>query len=261
MTEEPFVLYEAAQGVATLTMNRPQSRNSLSLPMLKALMAALSRASEDATARVVVIAGAGPAFCAGHDLREMRDQDFDRTYAVELFGLCGDAMQAIVRMTKPVIARVHGIATAAGCQLVASCDLAVAEEGARFATPGVNIGLFCSTPMVALTRAVAPKHALQLLLTGEMVDAATALRIGLINEIVPAAALADRVAALARSLAAKSPKTLAMGKAACQAQAEMPLAAAYAFTREVMADNLQTADAREGISAFLEKRQPTWTGR
>ncbi len=260
MTEEPFVLTETAHGVATLTMNRPQSRNSLSLPMLKALMAALSRVADDADARVVVVAGAGPAFCAGHDLREMREKGFDRAYAVELFGLCGDVMQAIVRMQKPVVARVHGIATAAGCQLAASCDLAVAAEGSRFATPGVNIGLFCSTPMVALTRAVAPKHALQLLLTGEMIDADAAFRIGLINEIVPADKLTERVDALARGLAAKSPKTLAIGKAAFQSQAEMTLADAYAFTREVMADNLQTADAKEGIAAFLEKRQPTWTG-
>jgi enoyl-CoA hydratase/carnithine racemase len=190
----------------------------------------------------------------------MREKEFDRAYALDLFGLCGEVMQTIVRMKKPVIARVHGIATAAGCQLVASCDLAVAAEGSRFATPGVNIGLFCSTPMVALTRAVAPKHALHLLLTGEMIDTDAAFRIGLINEIVPAGELAARVDALARSLAEKSPKTLAIGKAAFQSQAEMPLSAAYAFTRDVMADNLQTADAKEGISAFLEKRRPTWTG-
>ena len=261
MTEEPFVLCDVARGVATLTMNRSQSRNSLSLPMLKALMQALTGVAEDAAVRVVVIAGAGPAFCAGHDLREMRAEDFARPYARELFGLCGAVMQVIVRMKKPVIARVHGIATAAGCQLVASCDLAVTAEGSRFATPGVNIGLFCSTPMVALSRAVTPKHEMQLLLTGEMVDAATALRIGLINEIVPEAELVARVASLAGKLVKKSPLTLAMGKAAFQCQAELPLDAAYAFTCEVMADNLEAVDAREGISALLEKRQPVWTGR
>jgi len=261
MTEEPYVLRDDAAGVATLTLNRAKSCNSLGLPMLTALKAALDAVAADDAARVVVIGGAGRSFCAGHDLREMREKDFDRVYAHDLFSLCGDVMQAIVRMKKPVIARVHGVATAAGCQLVASCDMAIAAEGSRFATPGVNIGLFCSTPMVALTRAVAPKHALQLLLTGEMIDASTALRIGLINEVVPETALDERIESLTRKLTEKSPLTLGMGKAAFQAQRDLPLAEAYAYTVGVMTENLQAEDAHEGISAFLEKRPPVWTGR
>ncbi|MGE4527342.1 MAG: enoyl-CoA hydratase [Rhodospirillaceae bacterium] len=261
MTEEPYVLRDDAAGVATLTLNRAQSRNSLGLPMLTALKEALDGVAVDPAARVVVIGGAGPAFCAGHDLREMSTELFDAVYAHKLFTLCGDVMQAIVRMKKPVIARVHGVATAAGCQLVASCDLAVAAEGSRFATPGVNIGLFCTTPMVALTRAIAPKHALQLLLTGDLIDAPTALRIGLINEIVPETELDSRIDALARKLASKSPVTLAMGKSAFQAQRDLPLTEAYAYAAGVMTENLQTMDAQEGICAFLQKRTPEWTGR
>lgn len=260
MTEDPYVLKEIADGIATLTLNRPQARNALSLPMLEAIAAALDAVATDANARVVVIKGAGPAFCAGHDLKEMRAESFDRAYAARLFGLCGEVMAQIVTLAKPVIAQVHGIATAAGCQLVASADLAIAAAGSRFATPGVNIGLFCSTPMVALTRAVLPKHALHMLLTGDAIDAETALRIGLINEIAPPESLDARVAALAAQLAQKSPRTLAIGKQAFQRQADLPLAEAYAYTARVMTENLQTHDAREGIAAFIDKRHPEWTG-
>lgn len=260
MTEDPYVRIETADGIATLTLNRPQARNALSLPMLQALEAALDTVAADSAARVVVIRGAGPGFCAGHDLKEMRGESFDRAYAFRLFGLCGDVMRQVVALEKPVIAQVHGIATAAGCQLVASCDLAIATTDSRFATPGVNIGLFCSTPMVALTRAVAPKHALQMLLTGDLIDAETALRIGLVNELAAPEDLAAKVHALAAKLAEKSPLTLAMGKRAFQRQVDLPLAEAYAYTRDVMVENLQAHDAQEGIGAFIDKRHPEWTG-
>ncbi len=261
MTDSPLLLREDDAGVATLTLNRPQARNALSQGMLDVLGTALAALALDPTVHVVVIAGAGPAFCAGHDLKELRAANYDRRYTEPLFAKCAEVMQAIVRLPKPVIARVHGIATAAGCQLVASCDLAVATDDARFATPGVNIGLFCSTQMVALSRNVAPKHAMQMLLTGDMIDAPTALRFGLVNELVPADQLVARTAALARRIAAKSPLTLAIGKEAFYQQAELPLDEAYAHTRQVMVQNLDAADAREGIDAFIDKRPPVWCGR
>jgi enoyl-CoA hydratase/carnithine racemase len=260
MSDTPFLLRTDDAGVTTLTLDRPQSRNSLSLGMLRALREALSGIAADEAARVVIIAGSGPAFCAGHDLRELRDSRYDPGYIDALFAACAEVMQAIVHLPKPVIARVHGVATAAGAQLVASADLAFAAEDARFATPGVNIGLFCSTPMVALSRNVAPKHAMQMLLTGDLIDAAAALRIGLVNELAPLAELEARTLACARKLAAKSPLTLAMGKEAFYRQAELPLAEAYDYTRGVMAENLRAQDAREGISAFLDKRPPVWLG-
>lgn len=261
MTESPLLLREDGDGVATLTLNRPQARNALSQSMLEALSATLAALAADESVRVVVIAGAGPAFCAGHDLKELRTAGYERGYTEALFAKCAEVMTAIVRLPKPVIARVHGIATAAGCQLVASCDLAVAAEDARFATPGVNIGLFCSTPMVALSRTIAPKQAMQMLLTGDLIDAVTALRFGLVNELAPADLLETRTAALARQIAAKSPLTLAIGKEAFYRQAELPLDAAYAYTREVMVRNLAATDAREGIDAFIDKRPPVWCGR
>ena len=260
MSDTPFLLRTDDAGVTTLTLDRPQSRNSLSLGMLRALREALSGIAADEAARVVIIAGSGPAFCAGHDLRELRDSRYDPGYIDALFAACAEVMQAIVHLPKPVIARVHGVATAAGAQLVASADLAFAAEDARFATPGVNIGLFCSTPMVALSRNVAPKHAMQMLLTGDLIDAAAALRIGLVNELAPLAELEARTLACARKLAAKSPLTLAMGKEAFYRQAELPLAEAYDYTRGVMAENLRAQDAREGLSAFLDKRPPVWLG-
>jgi enoyl-CoA hydratase/carnithine racemase len=258
---EPLYLRHDADGVATLTLNRPQARNALSQGMLRALLEAFAAIAADDSVRVVILAGAGPAFCAGHDLKELRGADYARDYTEALFGDCAELMQAIVKLPKPVIARVHGIATAAGAQLVASCDLAVAADDARFATPGVNIGLFCSTPMVALSRNVAPKHALQMLLTGDLIDAQAALRFGLVNELVPAAELEERTLALARRIASKSPLTLAIGKEAFYRQAELPLAEAYAYTRDVMVANLAARDAQEGINAFIDKRVPTWCGQ
>ena len=257
---EPILLRHDAAGVATLTLNRPQARNALSMALMAELLAALDALAKDETAKVVVLAGAGPAFCAGHDLKELRagaDRDVHRA----VFRRCSELMLAITRLPKPVIARVHGIATAAGCQLVATCDLAVAAEDARFATPGVNIGLFCSTPMVALSRAVGRKPAMEMLLTGEAVGAARAAEIGLVNRVVPAGRLDQAVAELAATIAAKSPLVLAIGKEAFYEQIDLALADAYAYAGEVMATNMMARDAGEGIDAFLEKRRPVWRGR
>ncbi|MCW3474299.1 enoyl-CoA hydratase [Limobrevibacterium gyesilva] len=256
---EPLLLRADRDGVAWLTLNRPQARNALSVGLMAALDDALAALADDPSVRVVVIAGAGPAFCAGHDLRELRANPGAEAYAA-LFAQCSALMLRIVRLPKPVIARVHGVATAAGCQLVASCDLAVAADTARFATPGVNIGLFCSTPMVALSRAVGRKPAMEMLLTGELIDAARAREIGLVNRVVPEAGLDGAVAELAGRIAAKSPLTLAIGKEAFYRQAEMELAAAYRYASEVMTRNMLTRDAGEGIDAFLAKRAPSWTG-
>jgi enoyl-CoA hydratase/carnithine racemase len=244
-------------GIAHLTLNRPAARNALSLALMADLVAELDAIEADETVRVVVIGGTGPAFCAGHDLREMREDDREAAHAA-LFAACSRLMLRITTLRCPVIARVHGIATAAGCQLVATCDLTVAAETAQFATPGVNIGLFCSTPMVALTRAVGRKAAMEMLLTGELADAAEARRIGLVNRVVPDAALDDAVQALAAAIASKSRHTVAIGKQAFYRQAEMDLADAYAFTAEVMTRNMGIADAAEGIDAFLAKRKPVW---
>ena len=256
----PILLEERDRGVLRLTLNRPQARNALSAALMSALIEALGRAATDPQTRVVVIAGAGPAFCAGHDLREMRTDQRRETYE-RLFAQCSELMLAIVRLPKPVIAEVHGVATAAGCQLVATCDLAVAAEDARFATPGVNIGLFCSTPMVALTRAVGRKAAMEMLLTGALIDAERAQAIGLINRVVPREALRDAVDALAREIAGKSALTVAIGKEAFYRQAELDLAAAYRYAAEVMTTNMLARDAGEGIDAFLAKRVPVWHDR
>ncbi|WP_265942819.1 enoyl-CoA hydratase [Dechloromonas sp. A34] len=261
MSDTPLVLRHDDHGVTTLTLNRPAARNALSQGMLRALHDAFADIASDDSVRVVILAGAGPAFCTGHDLKEIRAAEYSRDYTEALFSDCAELMQAIVDLPKVVIARIHGIATAAGAQLVASADLAVAADDSRFATPGVNIGLFCSTPMVALSRNVAPKHALQMLLTGDLIDAATALRFGLVNELVPAAELESATLALARRIAAKSPLTLAIGKEAFYRQAELPLAEAYAYTRDVMVANLEARDAQEGINAFIDKRHPVWCGR
>jgi enoyl-CoA hydratase/carnithine racemase len=261
MADQPLVLREDDAGVTTLTLNRPEARNALSLDMLRALRSSLAALEANATVKVVVLAGAGPAFCAGHDLKELRAQDYGRAYTEALFLECGEVMKAIVRLPKPVIARVHGVATAAGCQLVATCDLAVAAEDARFATPGVNIGLFCSTPMVALSRNVGAKHAMRMLLTGDLIDARTAIRIGLVNDVVPLSELHEHTGALARGIASKSPLTLAIGKEAFYRQAPLTLAEAYDYTRQVMVRNLESKDAQEGIGSFIEKRTPVWSGR
>ncbi len=253
----PVLLEALDDGVLRLTLNRPAARNALSMALMGALRRALDDAASDRECRIVVIAGAGPAFCAGHDLRELRSDPSREAYE-RVFAECSAMMQQIVALPKPVIAEVHGIATAAGCQLVATCDLAVAAEDARFATPGVNIGLFCSTPMVALSRAVGRKPAMEMLLTGELIDAATAKAIGLVNRVVPAAELSAATLALARQIAAKSAFTLAIGKEAFYRQAEMGLAEAYRCAGEVMTRNMLARDAGEGIDAFLAKRPPVW---
>jgi enoyl-CoA hydratase/carnithine racemase len=243
---------------ARITLNRPEKRNALSLALMEELISALEETAADPEVRAIVIEGAGTAFSAGHDLGEMigREAEFyDR-----LFDVCTVLMETIHRVPKPVIAKVHGIATAAGCQLVASCDLAVAAEATRFATPGVKIGLFCSTPMVPLSRAVGRKRALELLLTGEPIDAATARDWGLVNRVVPADLLEDAVSALVERIAASSPLTVRIGKEAFYEQVELDEHGAYELTRRVMAANAQAGDAQEGIGAFLEKRPPTWSG-
>jgi enoyl-CoA hydratase/carnithine racemase len=248
------------EGVATLTLNRAAARNALSIGLMTALEAEFAKLASDASIKAVVIAGAGPAFCAGHDLKEIRANPGRANYEA-LFEQCSRLMTAIVRSPKPVIARVHGIATAAGCQLVASCDLAVAAADARFATPGVNIGLFCSTPMVALSRAVGRKAAMEMLLTGDLISAEQAKAFGLINRIVPAAELETATHALAAQIAAKSPLTLKIGKEAFYRQAEMGLDQAYAYASRTMTENMLARDAEEGIDAFIAKRKPVWEGR
>ena len=256
----PILLEENNGGVLRLTLNRPEARNALSVGLMSALTEVLCGAAQDPQVRVVIIAGAGPAFCAGHDLREIRSDQRRETYE-RIFAQCSELMLRIVRLPKPVIAEVHGVATAAGCQLVATCDLAVAAENARFATPGVNIGLFCSTPMVALTRAVGRKAAMEMLLTGELVDAATARAIGLVNRVVARERLREAVDDLAGKIAGKSAMTLAIGKEAFYRQAELDLAAAYRYATEVMTTNMLAHDAGEGIDAFLAKRAPVWHDR
>lgn len=248
------------EGVATLTLSRPDAYNSLSLELMQHLHAELDRIADDAGVRCVVLRGAGRGFCAGHDLKQMLGEGEEAYYRCT-FETCSRLMQRVVSLPVPVIAQVHGIATAAGCQLVASADLAVAADSARFATPGVNIGLFCSTPMVALSRAVQPKHAMELLLTGDLVDAQRACDMGLINQLVPEDELDPAVAALAAKIAAKSRKALQIGKQAFYRQREMPLADAYAFCSEVMVGNMLTDDAQEGIDAFINKRKPEWRHR
>lgn len=244
-------------GVATLTMERPQARNALSMELMNAMIGALEAVSQDAAIKCVILRGAGPAFCAGHDLKEMRANP-GRAFLQQTFETCARLMLAITRLRQPVIAEVHGIATAAGCQLVATCDLAVCAADSRFATPGVNIGLFCSTPMVALTRAVGRKTAMKMLLTGDMIDAAEAIRHGLVNQAVPSPNLHETVTALAAQIAAKSGRVLAIGKDAFHRQIEMNLDDAYRYTGQVMTENMMLKDAAEGIDAFLEKRAPTW---
>jgi enoyl-CoA hydratase/carnithine racemase len=254
-----ILLRHDGDNIATLTLNRPAARNALSTALMEALDAALETIAGDPTIHAVILAANGPAFCAGHDLREIRANPSRAAYEA-VFALCSRLMQRIVHLPKPVIAQVHGIATAAGCQLVASADLAVAADTARFATPGVNIGLFCSTPMVALSRAVGRKAAMEMLLTGDLIPADRAQQLGLINRVVPEADLPAASRALATQIATKSPLTVAIGKEAFYRQAEMPLAAAYDYASEVMTRNMLARDAAEGIDAFLSKREPQWTG-
>lgn len=260
-----ILLREDRDNIAVLTLNRPAARNSLSEDVIRALSAALDSIAQDSGIRVVVIAANGPAFCAGHDLKELTarraDADGGRVYFKHVMTICSAMMQKIVALPQPVIAAVSGVATAAGCQLVATCDLAIASTEAKFATPGVDIGLFCSTPMVALTRNVPRKNAMHMLLTGEPVSADEAARIGLVNRIVPAGTERDEAIALAKKIASKSKASVKIGKSAFYRQAELGLAEAYAYASEVMTENMMTRDANEGICAFIEKREPKWEDR
>ena len=253
------VLCQKRDGVATLTLNRPAVYNALSMQCMEALLAELKTLEADSSIKALVLAGAGKGFCAGHDLREMLANP-NRQFYEQTFKTCSKLMLCITELSKPVIARVHGIATAAGCQLVATCDLAVAAENARFATPGVNIGLFCSTPMVALSRAIPRKQAMAMLLTGEMVPARQACEMGLINKVVPAERLEEETWNMAKSIASKSPFTLKIGKKAFYLQIEQDLRGAYEYCSKVMTENMMARDAEEGISAFMEKREPVWSG-
>ena len=260
-TQEPILLRsDRPDGLTTLTLNRPGQFNSLSKDLLTALQDALDAISSDESVRVVVIAGAGKAFCAGHDLKEMR-ANHDKAYMQALFAQCAKLMLTITRMPQPVIARVHGIATAAGCQLVSMCDLAVAADVARFAVSGINVGLFCSTPAVGLARNLGRKAALEMLLTGEFIDAMEARAKGLVNRVVPTDALDAEIERLAGSILAKSAVAVRMGKGMFYKQLEMGLTDAYDYAGEVMACNMMSEDAAEGIDAFMQKRPPNYTGR
>lgn len=257
-----ILLREDADGIATLTLNRPEARNPLSEAMLAALSETLAAVANDRSVRAVVLAAAGPVFSAGHDLKEMSarraDPDRGRAYFADILGRCSGVMQQITALPQPVIAAVEGTATAAGCQLVASCDLAVAGEAARFCTPGVHIGLFCSTPMVALSRNLSAKHAMEMLLLGEMVPAQDAARMGLVNRVVPAGEALAEAQRLAAIIASKSAATVKAGKRAFYEQREMGLKTAYDHASAVMVENMLARDAEEGIGAFMEKRQPDW---
>ena len=254
---EPLVLREDRDGVSRLTLNRPAAYNAFSMELMEALTDCLRKIDLDHGIKVVVIEGSGKGFCAGHDLKEMKANP-DRAFRAKTFATCSKMMMTVTQLRQPVIAKVHGIATAAGCQMVATCDLAVAADSARFGTPGVNIGLFCSTPMVALSRAVHRKQAMEMLLTGDMIQADKAVEIGLINKAVPDDGLEAAVADLAAKIAGKSGLVLKTGKEAFQRQIDMPLADAYAYCAEVMTDNMSFDDADEGIAAFIEKRKPVW---
>src|SRR5690606_492013 len=261
--DESPVAVAFADGVLRLTLANPPA-NALSLATMAALQAELDSARDDADVRVVVLAASGKVFCAGHDLKELSahraDADRGRAFFARTMDACSGLMQSIVRLPKPVIAEVDGMATAAGCQLVASCDLAIVSDQSTFATPGVNIGLFCSTPMVALSRNVSRKQAMEMLLTGEAIDALTARDFGLVNRVVPKEYLNQIVSKYAQAIASKSSLTLKIGKEAFYQQAEMGLADAYAYTSRVMVDNMMARDAEEGIGAFIGKRTPEWTG-
>jgi len=263
--QPPILLRETRGSISVLTLNRPEARNSLSEGLIAELHAALREIHDDAGVRAVVIGANGPAFSAGHDMKELTarrtDADRGRAYFAEIMNACSAMMQAIVHLPKPVVAAVQGVATAAGCQLVASCDLAVASEAATFATPGVDIGLFCSTPMVALSRNVPRKQAMEMLLTGEPISARAAQEIGLVNRVVAIGTERDAAIALAEKIALKSAYTVKLGKAAFYRQAEMSLADAYRYAAEVMTENMMARDAEEGIGAFIENREPKWQDR
>ena len=257
-----ILLREDKDGIAMLTLNRPAARNSLSEKLIEALSTAFDAIWHDSSIRVVILSANGPAFSAGHDLKELTarraDPDGGKAYFLHIMTICSEMMQKIVALPQPVIAEISGVATAAGCQLVATCDLAIASDEAAFATPGVDIGLFCSTPMVALSRNVPRKQAMEMLLTGESVPAAQARDIGLVNRVVAAGTERDAAIALAQKVALKSAYTVKLGKAAFYRQAEMNLAEAYRYAAEVMTENMMARDAEEGIGAFIEKRAPKW---
>jgi len=258
--DDALVLRHDADGVTTLTLNRPAQFNALSQAMLAALQESLDAIAADPAVRVLVLAGAGKAFCAGHDLKEMRATP-TKEFQQALFRQCGKVMMTLTRMPQPVIARVHGVATAAGCQLVSMCDLAVAADVAKFAVSGINLGLFCSTPSVGLARNMGRKQALEMLLTGEFIDALEAHRRGLVNRVVPAEDLDAEVARLGASIVAKSPLAVKMGKQMFYQQLEMGLEAAYQYAAEVMACNMMAEDAQHGVDCFIEKKKPEWKGR
>lgn len=262
---EPIVLREDHGSVAMLILNRPAARNSLSQAMIDTLTAEIAKVRDDASVRVLIIAANGPGFCAGHDMKEMTarraDSDKGRAFFQHMFESCAKMMMSIVHLPKPVIAAVGGAASAAGCQLVASCDLAVASKEARFATPGVDIGLFCSTPMVALSRNVTNKHAMEMLLTGDLIPAQRAYEIGLVNRVVEIETERHEALELANRIASKSAYTLKIGKEAFYRQRELDLESAYRYTAQVMTENMLARDAEEGIGAFVEKRAPKWEDR
>ena len=259
MPEQPLLIIEEEEGLASVIMNRGEKRNPLSTAMMSALIDAFKKLGQRTEIRAVILTGAGPAFSAGHDLSELRGRDLE-FYRYE-FDLCAQLMLTIQAIAQPVIARVHGIATAAGCQLVATCDLAVAAENAKFATPGVKIGLFCSTPMVALSRAIGRKRAMEMLLSGQPIDARTAAEWGLVNRVVSESELVAQTRKMAMQIAEASSLTVGIGKQAFYAQIDLDQVGAYEHTKEVMSQNATAADAQEGIGAFLEKRTPVWCGK
>lgn len=257
---ESLVIRKDLDGISHLIINRPKSYNALSISCMEVLKDKIEAIAQDSSIKVVILSGSGKGFCAGHDLKEMRANP-EREFYELIFDTCERIMMSIINCPKPVIAKVHGIATAAGCQLVASCDLAIADENTKFATPGVNIGLFCSTPMVALSRNVSRKHAMEMLLTGDFISAQKACEIGLINRAVSEDELDNAAAEIATKIASKSPLTLKIGKEAFYKQLDKDLPSAYEHCSRVMVENMMARDAEEGIDAFLEKRTPIWKGK
>lgn len=259
-SSESLILRSDQQGISQLILNRPRAYNALSIACMEAITNEINTISSDSSVKVIILSGSGKGFCAGHDLKEMRANP-EREFYEKTFEACSTLMMSILNCPKPVIAKVHGIATAAGCQLVSTCDLAVADENTKFATPGVNIGLFCSTPMVGLSRNVSRKHAMEMLLTGDFISAQRAYEIGLVNRVVPEAELDSTALELANKIASKSPLTLKIGKEAFYKQLDKNMASAYEYCSKVMVENMMARDAEEGIDAFLEKRTPVWKGK
>ena len=257
---EALIIRNDAEGISNIILNRPNAYNSLTIESMELIIEELSDISEDSSIKVIILSGAGKGFCAGHDMKDLRANP-EKSFYEKTFKTSSNMMMSIINCPKPVIAKVHGIATAAGCQLVSTCDLAVADENARFATPGVNIGLFCTTPMVGLSRNVTRKHAMEMLLTGDFISAQRAYEIGLVNRVVPEAELDSAALELANKIAAKSPLTLKIGKEAFYKQLDKDMSGAYEYCSRVMVENMMARDAEEGIDAFLEKRTPVWQGK